>query len=448
MTLRVQKGQLFITFGILLYILVLNLSYVFAISPVFSYMGYVVRPVSLLAFTSMGVLSFLPSFWLPIKAERPSQVVCWLLYVFVFVPVMIVPFYTLQLPERNIIVFNGLCCLAFILLNQVYKLPLFSISKSRLGVLLTSFFVAALVVLLYAYVFLTFGFSFRITSLLDVYDVRSDYKTELSGNRFSAYIVGWLANAINPFLIGFGLVYRRNLFIILGIMGQVILFSITGFKSVFFSFLLILALLFALRRRGKFMGPTLIGGAIAVVCFAFVLDWLVGSHVYTSLFVRRMIITPGLLTGFYFEFFGDQPKALLAHSIFRGFFDYPYDVTPPFLIGRAYFNNVAASANANFLADAFANFGYFGLFLFTTVLGLILWFVDSLTSDLDIRLPSLMLAIPAYSLSNSGLLTTLLTHGMLFTILLILLVPSLVESPRFYKSGKKLDVFADKPKAL
>jgi hypothetical protein len=442
--IKVHKGRLFTSIGILLYILALNLSYVFTISPAFSYLGYIANPISRTAIIIMIVFGIAPSFWMSLKAQRPSQAVCWLLYIFVYIPMIIIPFYTLHVSFRNIAFFSLICCLAFTLLNQVSRLPLFSIRKSRLGIVPTWFAIVSFIILLYGYVLSVFGISFNFTSLLDVYDVRLDYKAELAQNRFSAYAVGWLANAINPFLIGFGLVYRRNAYIVLGLAGQLVLYGITGFKSVFFSFLLIITLLFALRQRGKFMGATFIWGAISVVAFAFIADWILGSYVFTSLFVRRMIITPGLLTGFYFEFFIDQPKVLLAHSIFRGFFDYPYDVTPPFLIGRTYFNNVATSANANFLADAFANFGYAGIFVFTVLLGLILWFVDSLTSDMDIRLPSLMMAIPAFSLANSGLLTSLLTHGILLTILLIMLVPSLMGKPSYQKPPTFLNAYPKK----
>lgn len=97
MKIKFHTGRIFVTIGVLLYILVLNLTYVFSISPAFTYLGYIAKPLSTTAITLMIILGLLPSFWLPLTAQRPSNAVCWLLYIFVCIPIVIVPFYTLQL---------------------------------------------------------------------------------------------------------------------------------------------------------------------------------------------------------------------------------------------------------------------------------------------------------------------------------------------------------------
>jgi hypothetical protein len=179
-----------------------------------------------------------------------------------------------------------------------------------------------------------------------------------------------------------------------------------------------------LRLGRQQFGSILIWGTTGMIIAAALLDIAFGSIVFTSLFVRRLLVTPGLLTGDYFQFFSQYPQMLLSHSILKGFITNPYgSLSPPFLIGGTYFHNASDSANANLWADAFANFGPAGVVVFSAILGVILWTFDSMTQKSSLLLASLMLALPVFTLSNSGLLTTLLTHGLLVGVVAASFLP-------------------------
>jgi hypothetical protein len=154
-----------------------------------------------------------------------------------------------------------------------------------------------------------------------------------------------------------------------------------------------------------------------------------GSLLLCSLIVERLVGLPGLLTGFYFSFFTHHPKMMLSHSVFKGIFDNPYGSVPPLIIGKLYFPSSGTYANANFWADAFANFGIWGVFIFTAILGLVFWLYDSMTLDTDLRLAALMLVMPAITLANTGLLTCLLTHGLAFACLVMYYLPNQIQAP-------------------
>jgi hypothetical protein len=113
----------------------------------------------------------------------------------------------------------------------------------------------------------------------------------------------------------------------------------------------------------------------------------------------------------------------------RGIIDNPYGEGPPVIIGRAYFPGWGTYANANFWADAFANFGIWVVFAFTAILGVVLWLYDSITLDTDLRLAALVLVMPAISLSNSGLFTCLLTHGLGLAFLVMYFLPNRIQAP-------------------
>jgi hypothetical protein len=85
------------------------------------------------------------------------------------------------------------------------------------------------------------------------------------------------------------------------------------------------------------------------------------------------------------------------------------------------------SANANFWADAYANFGYAGIVCFTLLLALVLWLYDSGSAGRDRYVTALVIALPAFAVANSGLLTSLLTHGIGLAMLLMYLMPAAMD---------------------
>jgi hypothetical protein len=161
-------------------------------------------------------------------------------------------------------------------------------------------------------------------------------------------------------------------------------------------------------------------------------DDLVGGVLATGIFTSRVIMVPGLLTGFYYDFFSTNPKVMLLHSVFSWAGTYPYPVRYPVLIAEYYLNTVDGFANANFLADAYANFGIPGMFAFSLLLGMVLWVLDSLCEGMDLRYAASLSILAFFTLANSALLTGLLSFGILFLLLVLWLHPpekQALESP-------------------
>ena len=206
--------------------------------------------------------------------------------------------------------------------------------------------------------------------------------------------------------------------------GQLILYSTTGFKHVLFGILAWLVMVIVLRRKGtQTRGSSLLIGATALVLIAAVIDSLASSNLATSLFSRRFIFTPGVFTSIYVRFFSENPHAHLGHSILRPFVDYPYELNPPYLIGEWMAGNPALAANANLFADGFANFGYAGMVGAGAVLLVYLRFLDRAAVGLPIVMSGMVVVIPAVALSNTSVLTGMLSHGLVAAVLLLALVP-------------------------
>lgn len=431
------KGKIILLLGALIYGGLLTWVYIDLVSPAFAYMGYVYYPTSapllILGFTAAS----LPALWMPVKVERPSQVVYWILYVLVYIPASIIPFYTLTIETEKLVAFSLSLLGAFAILGISTRLPYLPIRRLELPPLLFWLGLALVSAVFYALIIGTYGIRFDLAGLADVYDVREKYKE--SGGGAVSYAIAWQAGVINPLVMAYGLVMRKPGLVAAGLAGQLVIFSITGQKSIFFSLLLNIVLLILLNRRKSGFGTSMLYGASIFTVLCVIADSLLDEMVLVSLFVRRLILTPGLLTGNYFEFFSNNPQVHLAHSIFKSFIDYPYTLKPVYLIGYQYMGSESLAANANLWADSYANFGYMGIFVFTMILAVVLWVFDSITRHLEYQIKCLILGIPAFALSNSALLTTLLTHGILLAVVLAFILPSVKKKGKDRQEKRGID---------
>ncbi|ALC88207.1 hypothetical protein AM499_12100 [Bacillus sp. FJAT-22090] len=125
----------------------------------------------------------------------------------------------------------------------------------------------------------------------------------------------------------------------------------------------------------------------------------------------------------YYDFFSSNEKVYLSNSIFRFFIENPYPIPIPNLIGSIYYQNYDTWVNVGYLADAYMNFGFLGILLFSILLGIILKMFDTLSHEKGIELVIVTSFIPFFGLMSGALLTKLLTGGILLAfVLLILLV--------------------------
>ena len=422
---NVSLRRLALLAGTLSFMGALILSYRLFISPAFAYLGLVYRPNSGAVLPVSMLLALLPALWIPVGIRRPSQIIYSFLYFLVFIPTLLVTAMTGVLPTLTLLKFG--CVLVAMLagLRFVYELPLLRIPKLITTERNLWVAIAAMASLLYGFIFSQYGVYTEIPSLSDVYEQRAQFRNTVQG--YGQYPFFWLAKAINPFLIAKGLIDRNPVWIAIGFGGQLVLFAMSGLKSVLFSLVLLIGVMIALYNGGKYF-TTLLGlGLTGVIGIAAWVDWMLGFNVGTSLFVRRLIVVPGSNTAHFFDFFSENPHAYLGHGAFESIVDYPYTTSPAFVIGNAYYAHVqgdlSMSANANLWADGYANFGILGILLFTIALAGLLWLIDSLAKRSNLKIATLLLAYPAYMLANTKLQTSMLTHGVIVVILILYLIP-------------------------
>jgi hypothetical protein len=432
-----------VVLGTAAYVAVFQWAYATVLTRTYAYEGFVYRKDPAIIATTW-VLALVPSCWMPSRLSRPSQLVYWFFYLVVVIPVAVVTIHSYPGDAQSGIRVAIWIVSAFAVLGLIYSAPLARIPQYRLETYRWWISIFSLSAIFYGLIFSALGLHLRFAPISDIYVVRSQYERTLhNASIFVSYAVDWQAFVLNPLMIVLGLISRRKLITAIGVIGQLSIYSFTGFRTVLFSTILLVLLFFVCRSPPRF-GLRMLLVWTAAVAGSTALYLSSGSLLLCSLIGERLTGLPGLLTAFYFSFFSRHPKMMLSHSILRGFFDNPYGLEPPTIIGTMYFPSWGAYANANFWADGFANFGIWGVFTFTAILGVVFWFYDSITVDRDLRLAALMLAMPAISLANTGLFTSLLTHGVGFACLVMYCLPNQIQVPamrgrarlQYYAAGR------------
>lgn len=249
-----------------------------------------------------------------------------------------------------------------------------------------------------------------------VYEVREEY-VERAGPLIG-YLVPWQGYVLNPALM---LIAVRRRSLLLGLVGlalQMALFGMTGYRAFLLNPVLLLIFYFVGWRR--LLTSLALGGMLAVVGVALVAYAWLDEAAIPALLVDRVIVVPAEIHYWYYDFFGvhGQAPLQLSQSILAAVSSSYYRDPIAEVIGWAYTGH-NESDNVGLFGDAFANFGFAGCAVYALLFALVLKILDAAGRGCDPRIAAGLLAMPAFQLVNSGLLTTLLTHGLALTALVL-----------------------------
>ena len=100
---------------------------------------------------------------------------------------------------------------------------------------------------------------------------------------------------------------------------------------------------------------------------------------------------------------------------------YPY--APAKTIGLWITGSTVTSMNAHLFADVFANFGWAGMAGAAIVLGIYLRLTDRAGAGLPPAVPALLLLMLTITLSNTSILTSMFSHGLVPEFVILALAP-------------------------
>lgn len=407
-------------------------AYTSVISPAYAYEGYLNRKPSVAVVAFALLLAALPCLWLPKELCRLSAAAVWVLYLIAYVPGEVIPMFSYG--NASVLIPWGISLAgAFGLMSWIVHLPHMNTFEPNSSFALFWTVVGSLLAVSYALA-LGAGLSLGVPNLADTYIYRAAFVRDVASQGLAlGYVVPWAGNVLNPLLISWGIVGRKPILLVAGVLGEVALFFVNGSKAFLALPVLVVILHVASRNGGRRFGRSLLITWVLVVVASQGLVLAAGNDFVSYTVVRRVLVTPGVLAGRYVEFFSANEKTLFSDSALLGVVTPRYSVATPQLIGGIYFGP-GTGANASVFADGFAGLGLIGVLVLGLFTGMVLRILDSAALG---RRWTVMLGVAGalgFALSQSALSTTVLTHGLVLAIVLALLLPISRQDPSFRRA--------------
>lgn len=403
----------------LLYKAALDISFGLFVKPVYGnqpeFLEYGPENVSKLAIGYLVTLLCLWLFWAISKRSSASRFVIFVQLIFI-----VVPYTTLygfeDLPTFYLsLVLAGYVSVA-LLVKVIPSIRLMTVGPEIRYVFACT---AALVMIyVFAGLVVTGGLGRLNFNLYDIYPARAEYVKDLLPG--FGYLVMWTAYVFIPVLLVIFLLRWKQrrlggaLGVVLILSLQLLLFGMTNFKTFLFLPVAIVGMLWLAWRVDMYRAMLI--GVIGTICMLLFIDTL---SPYALGLLNRTFFTPAAIHNLYFQYFSSHPFALLSGKPVGNWLGAPYSQFPVQLIAEHYWGT-SISPNVGWIGDAYANFGVLGVFVYGTIMALVLRLGDSLARKISEpgAIEALLIA-PAVALCSSALGTTLLTHG--FIVLLAVL---------------------------
>ncbi len=397
-----------------------------SISPTHLYLGYNYRDLSLgVHCICVGFLLF-PLLWIQIKPRRPSDVAIWLLYMFSYAPTTFVSFHVLQdpFPDALFLLMALLLALILIELSRHHRIKLSFPLGRPLFIPLDAIFLI-LSIILCVYIFYLIGYNFNL-------DFEHAYVRRLaireSSSLISGYVLAFGRSVIIIFSVYMLLVKKSKLAFITIIILSIGIYSYDGTKNALILplFLVLIFILLVQKRSNIAINIILLFMVLAsIVEFAYIHTDIISTYL-----TRRIFAVPGILNSFFWEYYSNHEKVMMADSVGRYFINASNIISPTYTIGYEYLNNIKSNANTGIWMGSYAHFGLIGILSLSMVAGFILGLVDNLTKVNFAVLGYLVCAYIGILWSEQMLHTSMLTGGI-FYILISLIVycnPNIMNS--------------------
>lgn len=295
----------------------------------------------------------------------------------------------------------------FLLVPRIKNGKIFSI-------FISSVFVACLFVW-YPLSGVTYSLSFA-----DVYEYRRE-NYALSDFGLLAYFNFWVLKVFSVFTLAYLLLRKRYFLSFLMILVFVSYYAANTHKSVLFTPFLVIGIWIYFSKYTKiyFFPMAMSFIVISSIFTYFYLDdvWL------SALFPNRVFLIPAHLTFSYFDFFSNNTYLYFSNSFLSSYFEYPYDMSLSDLIGD-HAGNPGAAANNGYISSGFAQGGAVVCLVYSVLVGWLLSVIDRpiLLGQIPAWFALALFVVPMRDfLINMDLLTTILTGGMFWAVILIYL---------------------------
>ena len=410
---------------------VLWLGYALFIHPLFSYAGFIWVPNVVKIVESLLII-FVLLLFLPSKFEKPSDLFVHIQFLFPILP-MLVLFAASDYPRA----YMYFAAFAFVIVCILRKLRL---PKIRAGVVSNELIMWGSFLFVCGYIVFIIalgGLAYFNLDIKKVYEFRVDAAHNLPG--IAGYLTPLVSNILLPFIVVLAVSQKKWAIACMAYLGSIMIFGLSSNKITLFCPFIAIAVYFILKYEKQVI-LLLLGGYILLIFISLAPFFIQKGHFQEltpfnvlagSLVFRRSYFVPAFLNFAYYDFFSINPHTLWAESkLTFGLVDYPYDLTATHLIGYAFFDNADTGANTGWLGSGYMHLGFLGMVLYAVIIGVLLGACDMISKKNNLRLVVAILTIPFLAACNSSdLPTAMLTHGLLFALLLVWIIRTKQNQP-------------------
>jgi hypothetical protein len=421
----VERARVLVVTGVLALVAAVHLSYQYLIAPLYSYAKLTYASPNPAIYTTLIVLIAAMALILPLSLARPADFVLWVLYVVMVIPSLLISYLARTLDDTTQLMMGFVITACFSGVILIARAPSGTLSRRITKFSPRAFWAIIIVISIATYGGLAASGALRlaIPSLTQVYGVRAAFSGHLTSNRLVGYLVPNQANVINPLVIATGLYLRRWWMVVLGMVGELVIYAAAAYKTVLFAIPVLVVVAFLFRKGRPQPGALIPWAFVGVISVSAVVDFIVGTPWVTSLFTRRFMDLPGFLTGAWVSVFSHGPKAMYAYSFLSPFFDYPYPAAPAYVVAAQVLGSPETNANANLFGDGYANFGWWGMAFESVVLAVILLLANKLSHGIPLMVVIVLFVMPSVTLANTSVLTAMITHGVVAALLIMAFAP-------------------------
>lgn len=418
-----RKDFLFFLIIYFLYRVTLDILYTTAVVPFFEYQHFEVV-------TNSGnyIFSFL---WLILicffdfqlyKNVRPSASMIWFLDLFFFIPMSSMA--GVAGYEQSFIAYGFIYWILFAFFYKI--LPVYSCKESHIVKSVPKDVILILTVVVFINFLVTIyynGFQIKF-DLADVYDIRLEVR-----DMHLPTIVGYIKPLATQFLMilmCICIIHKKFIYVIALVIVQLSNFAFGALKSDLFILLAVFFIGFFYKNKHRKFIPLffLLANLLALLEFR-----LLGISSIATLFHRRMMFMPSLLSSEFFSFFSTHEALYLRDSFLRFLgFSTPYSMEGPRLIGYELYGSLDMNANTGIVGDDFAQLRWLAVLIYPFLRVKIMQLFDYCARGLNFKV--LLFLCFSFSLSfiSGSLFSILLTGGFIAVCLVLLL---------WRKEGKK-----------
>lgn len=384
----------------------LNLAYIFVISKAFSYYGYFQKEFNFLKI-SIGVLIMSSLLIMGNTINNPFYYAVWNI-IFIYYLGGEIIYYQFNSGTNCYQIVSVLLILILVIFLSKIKIRFkrslaFKSPDKFLGILSIVMFIPFLIIY-YKHI------NLRNLLLEDIYVTRSMFSG--LGTKITAYLKSPLSRVLLPVLIAMKLNKGQKKMALMYMMMIIYIFLCGALKSIYMG--LIAMIIF---YSGSYVKKTLLflKGISFLTYMGTIVYCFHGGTFLVDAFIRRIFFVPAYLGNLFFNLFHEN-LTYLSHSPFGlGFVSNPYLEYGGIVKYVGIITRGGGSPNVGLITEGIFSFGFLGIIFGAVVVSLIILIFGSL--NIDKRYFGIVF-VYIYYINTALLSTLLLTHGLMFFIVM------------------------------